>query len=368
MKKTKLFLLISSALTLLPILVGVLLWNRLPEQMAIHWGISGDADGFSARALAVFVPPLFMFAMHLFSFYLVTRDKNNEKQSGKVLGMILWICPLMSLYTGAVIYTTAFGMEFDMSRGMLAVLGLMFLVFGNYLPKCQMNHTVGVRIPWVYTSEENWERTHRVTGKLWFACGFVCLLVAFLPSPAIPYILLAILIPMALVPVIYSYRFYRKQVESGEIPKKIPTRMSKTSKRIKIFLIVFLVLVFVFVDIMMLAGNFETELRDDSLYIDATFWSDFEIAYADIEHIELRETDHIGSRTLGYGDVRVCMGTFENGEFGSYTRYSHKNSKTAIVLTVKGKTVVLNGEDESATKELYLNILEALGANGEKET
>ena len=56
--KNKKLLIITSLLTLLPIPVGLLLWNRFPETMAIHWGFSGEADSFASIPTAVFLPPL----------------------------------------------------------------------------------------------------------------------------------------------------------------------------------------------------------------------------------------------------------------------------------------------------------------------
>ena len=34
--------------------VGVLLWNDLPDVMATHWGINNEPDGWSSKGVAVF--------------------------------------------------------------------------------------------------------------------------------------------------------------------------------------------------------------------------------------------------------------------------------------------------------------------------
>ena len=51
--KNKKMLLITSLLTLLPIPVGLVLMNRFPDTMAIHWGITGQADGFASPITAI---------------------------------------------------------------------------------------------------------------------------------------------------------------------------------------------------------------------------------------------------------------------------------------------------------------------------
>ena len=45
----------STAATLLPMVIGCILWNDLPDSMATHWGADGVADGFGGRGAAVFV-------------------------------------------------------------------------------------------------------------------------------------------------------------------------------------------------------------------------------------------------------------------------------------------------------------------------
>ena len=63
LKKKKRTLVLTSLLTLSPILIGLLLWNKLPEQMTTHWGADGVADGWSGRPFAVFGLPLIMLAV-----------------------------------------------------------------------------------------------------------------------------------------------------------------------------------------------------------------------------------------------------------------------------------------------------------------
>ena len=55
---------------LLPLLAGLVLWNRLPESVAIHFGPDGQPDGWSGRAFAVFFMPLFILAAHLLAVFI----------------------------------------------------------------------------------------------------------------------------------------------------------------------------------------------------------------------------------------------------------------------------------------------------------
>ena len=200
-KKNKWQLLISSIIILLPCIVGLLFWNQLPEQMATHWGISGDADGWSSRAFAVFFVPVFMLIMHWVCILITFLDNRNRNQNEKAMRLVYWIAPVTSLFANATIYATAFGMKFSSDTAMVALIGLLFVVIGNYLPKCKHNYTLGIRVKWALENEENWNATHRFGGKMWVAGGLLMMAGVFLPEPFTTIIIVGAIIVLVVVPV-----------------------------------------------------------------------------------------------------------------------------------------------------------------------
>lgn len=201
----------STLLTLLPILAGVILWNRLPDTMATHWGVSGDADGFSSKAFAVFGMPVFLAALHLLCLFVTSLDKKQTNQNKKALEMIFWIVPVVSIVVNVMVYSIAMGKAVDIFVLLPVLMGLGFVCIGNYLPKVKQNHTLGIRIFWTLGSEENWNKTHRFAGKLWVLGGMAMLLMAFLPGKWTVVVLLGVILVMVAIPVIYSYSIYKKQ-------------------------------------------------------------------------------------------------------------------------------------------------------------
>lgn len=169
-KKNKKIILITSMITILPILAGLILWNKLPEQVATHFDANGIPNGYSSRAFAVFGPYLICLFAHLFCAFGTLADPKKQAIGQKMYALILWICPAVSLFCAAAIYGNTFGVEFmKSSRFVIILLGLLFLLVGNYLPKCRQNYTVGIKVPWTLASEANWDATHRMAGKLWVA-------------------------------------------------------------------------------------------------------------------------------------------------------------------------------------------------------
>lgn len=203
---------ISSMLVLLPCLVGLMLWDRLPEQMVTNWDFSGTPNDRSSRAFAVFGVPLFILVIHLICLVATRADPKNAGQNNKVLGMLFWICPVVSIFTSGIIYAEALGKTFDADTIMLLLIGLMFAIIGNYLPKCKQNHTIGIKIKWTLINEENWNMTHRMAGRLWVIGGFGIMGCIFLPEEAAAWVLVIGLTVLAVIPILYSFIYYKKSM------------------------------------------------------------------------------------------------------------------------------------------------------------
>ena len=213
MKNKKIKLIVSSLVILLPIAFGLIFWNQLPERIATHWGPDGNPDGWSSREFAVFALPLFLFAIHWLCVLVTSKDPKNKDKNQKAQSLVLFIIPILSLLVNGIMYMTALGMPLRVEMIMPVFFGLLFIVLGNYLPKCRQNYTIGIKISWTLNSEENWNATHRFAGKLWMIGGALIMLGVFLPATYIFVAFFVITMIMVIIPVIYSYRFYKKETK-----------------------------------------------------------------------------------------------------------------------------------------------------------
>jgi len=205
LKKHKFLLLLTSLIVLLPMLVGICLWNRLPESVPTHFDGTGQADGWSSRVFSVFGLPLFVLLLHWICIAAVMADPKVQNLSAKILYLTLWISPAVSLFAGMSIYGTVLGAPINIARIANLLLALMFIAIGNYLPKCAPNYTVGIKLPWTLHDEENWRHTHRFAGFLWMIGGVLLLPAAFLSTMWVTF---AVVLVLVLLPVIYSFLLY----------------------------------------------------------------------------------------------------------------------------------------------------------------
>lgn len=208
-KKNLNILIITSIVILLPVLAGVVLWDTLPEQIPTHWNAAGEIDGWSSKAFAIFGLPLMMLAMHWLCVLGTAADPKKANHSNKLIHLVLWIIPIISVVLFVLTYVVALGTEVRMEMVMPLLVGFVLTVVGNYLPKCKQSYTIGIKIPWTLHSEENWNRTHRFAGRLWLVCGLGIMLTAFVGGF---WFFLPIVLVMVLAPTVYSYLLHRKGI------------------------------------------------------------------------------------------------------------------------------------------------------------
>ncbi len=204
-------IILTTFVTLSPIIVGLILWNKLPDFIATHWNFSGEADGFSSKAFAVFFMPLFIAAMHLICCFATGFDPKHQNHNPKIINMVLWICPVISIICNLFVYCTALGKELDVNFILNLVLGSMFITVGNYLPKCKQNYTIGIKLPWTLNDEENWNKTHRLGGRVWVLCGIALIVALPLPLKLQGFVIIPVLLIALLVPTTYSYLIYKNK-------------------------------------------------------------------------------------------------------------------------------------------------------------
>ncbi len=207
-KKNLVKIIISSIIILLPIIAGLLLWDMLPEKVPTHFGPDGTADGWSSKPFAVFFMPAFVLAVHLICIFATSLDPKYKNITDKPFGLVLWICPVLSVLVSALMYLTALGYMVNVTTFMMLFTGILFVAIGNYLPKCRQNYTIGIKIPWTLNDEGNWNATHRFAGALWVVCGLLLMACAFFKSAWIVFICTVSV--MVIIPIVYSYLYYKK--------------------------------------------------------------------------------------------------------------------------------------------------------------
>lgn len=212
-KKHKTTIIFTTILCLLPIMAGLLLWDRLPLEMAIHFNAANEPDGWAPRGFTVVGMPIIITALHLLCLFVTDNDPKNKNNNGKMLALTLWICPFVSWLCSTMTLSYALGHVLNLGTYVSVFLGILFMVIGNYMPKCTPSYTIGIKLPWTLADADNWRYTHRIGGFSFTAGGLLLLLSFFVDSI---WMVLVALPVMILPPLVASYLYYKKHSEGTQ--------------------------------------------------------------------------------------------------------------------------------------------------------
>ena len=319
-------LILSSLVTLLPGLAG--------------WRLAWEAAAF-------------LLGHWLVLLVVFSDRRNRDRQSKKAIRLILWVMPFLSLLAGGVTVLLQRGIQSAGAGSAVMAMGfgLLFIVVGNYMPKFRQNSFMGIRVKWTLESEANWNATHRMGGKVWVAGGFACLAGAMLPVKAMGAVFPVVLVTVALAPIVYSY-YYSKTQPAAEKTVSAPLPLWQKRAARLIVAAVAVIAVWVF-----LAGSAKIVYDDASFTVEASGWQDLTLSYSDIaavDYLPAEEVPEGGIRTYGLGNLRVSFGHFSNEAYGDYIRYTYDSCRDCVRLTTAGgRTVLLNGPDQAATRAIF---------------
>lgn len=202
--------LITCGVCLLPMLIGMMIYNKLPEQIPIHWNIAGEIDNYASKAIFVFLLPILMGGIQLLCLFMMHADPKYKNYSVKMTKIVIWIIPLMTIILGLITYAIVFGYDVSVNIVIPMCIGVLFIVLGNYLPKCHQNFTLGYRLPWTLNDEDNWNKTNRLAGYIMVTGGLFMIVLSLFD---LAFWAMIGFIPMfLLVPALYSFLLYHKKI------------------------------------------------------------------------------------------------------------------------------------------------------------
>lgn len=192
---------LPNLISLLPIVYGGLLWQYLPQQLPIHFGIDGQPDQYAPKLIAVIGLPVLIITVN----YVIIRSmKNKGIDNQKVFTVLIWSLPLLLNVVQIVTFMHALNYYINIGSVILPVIGLLFIVLGNYLPKTTPNYMVGIRLPETLHNSENWQKTNRLGGFTMVFAGFILLIKGIIGNMIAVIGLIVAMVITILVPAVYA--------------------------------------------------------------------------------------------------------------------------------------------------------------------
>lgn len=191
-------LIITSLICLLPILLGIAMWDNLPENMAIHFNINNEADNFASREFAVFGLPILMMILQAFCCFINDINAYKHGERIKFERATKWLIPIMTIILQTITIGYGIGWKIDIRKVVALIIGVIFLIIGNYLPKFDYIKNYNI-------DTEKARKINRFMGFGTVIMGILILITIFLP-PITTIIWLYLLIPYAVISIIYGIK------------------------------------------------------------------------------------------------------------------------------------------------------------------
>ncbi|MEO7455461.1 MAG: SdpI family protein [Gemmatimonadaceae bacterium] len=206
-----------AVLVLLAAAASLAVLDRLPESMPIHFTMDGTANGWAPRDVGAFIAPALMLLLWGVLRVAPTIDPRRENYAkfGSAYETTVAATLVLLLVVHLFVLALALGHHVPMQRLLPSLLGALFVVIGNVLPRARSNFMYGIRTPWTLSSERVWTRTHRLGGYTMTIAGLSMLAAgAFFPA-AFTTPALVITVALAVVtPAVYSYVAWRQETQS----------------------------------------------------------------------------------------------------------------------------------------------------------
>jgi uncharacterized membrane protein len=198
-------------------LAGLLPWNRLPDQMASHWNVNDQVDGYTSKIWGVFLVPLISMGMFLIFLVIPAIDplKANILQFREAFNLFIVLIVAFMLYIYGLSLAWNLGYTgFRMSGAMLPAMGLLFIFIGFMLRQAKRNFFIGIRTPWTLSSDHVWNETHRLGSVLFMISGALAFLGGFFGGTTAFWMMFAPIIGSTLFLLVYSYVLYQRETRA----------------------------------------------------------------------------------------------------------------------------------------------------------
>lgn len=199
-------------LSLIPVIILLLVYDKLPPQVITNWGFNGEVsygDKSTMWLITGMAPVLGIL------FYILPKIDPRKSSYKKFSSSYEFFQVVMQLFfiilTGLMVIENLKPGTINIATVVTALCGILFIVIGNMMPKFRQNFFCGIKTPWTLSNEEVWTKTHRLGGRMMFVAGVIAFIGAFLPGEV--WKMAAIFVPVltaAIVPGVMSYIWFQK--------------------------------------------------------------------------------------------------------------------------------------------------------------
>lgn len=205
------------AIVLLPFIYLAYIWNQLPEKVPMHWNIKGEIDRYGEKVELIIIPIFLPLLVYIIFLVVPKIDPKNRlnKMGNKLQTIKFLLTTLMSILALFIIYT-AKNESFTNPNYMVLIIGVLYIVLGNYFKTLKANYFIGIRTPWTLEKETVWKKTHELGGKLWFIGGIIVVIASLILRKETNFTVFLIITGIiTIIPIVYSYLTFKNEKKTA---------------------------------------------------------------------------------------------------------------------------------------------------------
>lgn len=185
----------------------------------IHYDFYGNVDNEGSKWSFMFLPAILVVMAVVFLIIEKVMAKNiNYQKNSKYLTICItgfYILMLTMFWVLLILSTNGNGKIIGKVVPFICsvILGLIGVLFSNFMPKIKPNGTFGIRVSATLNNETVWKKTHRFAGKIGMVGSFLVLITGFVSlfcgdfSAVVSIVGIVIfVVTIAVLPTIYAYR------------------------------------------------------------------------------------------------------------------------------------------------------------------
>ena len=177
------FIIFTCLICLMPICLGLFFYEELPETMAVHFNIENEADNFASKNFTLFGIPLIMVLLQMFCCVISDINENKKGNPPKLIKIAKWIIPFLTVIIYVLTILVGLGKTVDIGKIISIVLGLMFVIIGNYMPKMSYDDAKGNINP-LPATEKSFKQMMRLLGYTFVIGGIFTVCALFISNKA----------------------------------------------------------------------------------------------------------------------------------------------------------------------------------------
>jgi len=200
------------AIILLPFIYLASIWNELPEKVPTHWNIKGGIDRFGEKSELLLIPILLPLSIYILFLIIPKIDPKNKiaKMGNKYQHIKILLTTFMSILALFIIYS-AKNQSFANPNYIVLLIGISYIILGNYFKTIKANYFIGIRTPWTLENETVWKETHKLGGKMWFIGGIIAVISSLILEKQTNFTLFMVITGIiTVIPIVYSYLIFNK--------------------------------------------------------------------------------------------------------------------------------------------------------------